>query len=342
MPDVRMLRAVLIVASAVTTACGRGLPAAATPFRPATGPVVVVANQDHGVATIVDLAEWRIVAHVDVDMDPHEGAASPDGRTVALASPSTWRGDAQKVSLIDVTSATLVRSMDLGTFRWPHGIAFLDARILAVSSRARSGVVFVDAQSGTPLASAVSPGSQPYLLHAAGATGRIYVSSPATNALAEYDLAKRTFIRELPVPGEPAGLAVSPDGRTLWISTGSNDTGGTIVVIDAQSGATRARLSVPGHARRLAFTANGARVVATDVGAHVLLVFDATDQREVGRVGLGDDAAPSGVACDPGLPTCYVATIGSGELLEVDAAALRVVRRIPVGSGADGVVLVKR
>ena len=338
MADVRTFRTIVLVATLATAACGR-LPAAPQPVRPATGPVVVVANQDHGVATIVDLAEWRLVAHVDVDMNPHEGAASPDGRAVALASPSTWMGDANKVSFVDVASASLVRQIDLGPFKWLHGIAFLDPRTLAVSSQARSGVVFVDAQSGAPTGSAEAPGSKPYLLHVAA--GRIYTSSPHTNAVAEYDLAKRTFIRDIPVPGEPAGFAVSPDGRSLWVSTGSHDKGGTVVVVDASTGTPRARLPVPGHARRLAFTGNGTRVVATDVTGNVVIIFDAANPREVGRIALEDDA-PSGVACDPVSPMCYVATIRSGQLLEVDATALRVARRIDVGTGADGVVLVKR
>jgi DNA-binding beta-propeller fold protein YncE len=62
----------------------------------------------------------------------------------------------------------------------------------------------------------------------------------------------------------------------------------------------------------------------------------------VGLIDLGDDTGPSGVACDPASPRCYVATSRSGELIEIDTAARRVSRRIEVGSGADGVVLVKR
>jgi len=335
------LRAILIGAIVATAACGRGLPPASTPFRPVSGPAVVVANQDHGVATIVDIAEWRLVAHVDVDMNPHEGAASPDGRTVALASPSTRMGNANKVSLVDVGSARLLRSIDLGSFRWPHGIAFLDARMLVVSSQTRSGIVFVETDLGAPIVPVEAPGSKPYLLHVAHASGRIYTSSPQTNTMAEYDLAKRTFVRDIRVPGEPAGFAVSPNGHTLWISTGSHDKEGTIVVLDARSGETRARLPVPGHARRLAFTRGGTHVIATDVTGNVVLVFDAANPRETGRINV-PAGAPSGVACDAVSPMCYVATIGSGELIEIDTAALRVVRRIAVGSGADGVVFVKR
>jgi DNA-binding beta-propeller fold protein YncE len=318
------------------------LPAVPTPVRPSTGPVVVVANQDHGVATIVDLTEWRLVAHVDVGINPHEGAVSPDGRIVALTSPTTWMGDAKKVALLEVAAAKLVRSIDLGTFRWPHGVAFLDSRTLVVSSQARGGIVFIDTQSGALTGSAEAPGSQPYLLHLAPATGRVYTSSAHTNAISEFDLAKRSFLRDIHVPGQPAGFAVSPDGRSLWISTGAHDSPGTIVVVDAQSGVTRARLPVPGHARRLAFTGDGGRVVATDVTGRVVLIFDAANPREIGRIALGDGASPSGVACDRASPKCYVATIGNGELLEIDVAASRIIRRIEVGSGADGVVLVPR
>ena len=341
MPLVPLARPILLITAVLaTSACGRGLPGYDTPVRPASGPIVVVANQDHGVATIVDLTEWRVVTHVDVDMNPHEAALSPDGRTVALASPSTWLGDARKIALMDARSASLVRSIDLDTFRWPHGVAFLDARTLVVSSRARSGIVFLDTLSGAALGSAEAPRSEPYLLHVARSTGRIYTSSPATNTIAEYDLASRSFVRDIAVADSPAGFAVSPDGRTLWASTGTHGEGGTVVAIDAASGSVRARLPVRGHIRRFTFTGDGTRVLATDVIDNTVLVFDAQKLHETGRMPLGEEIAPSGVTCDPVESRCYVSASHSGELIEIEVAALKVVRRLYVGPGADGVVLI--
>jgi DNA-binding beta-propeller fold protein YncE len=328
----------LFAAGLTLGGCSASLPSA--DGRPVGLDVVVVANQEHGVATLVDLSDWRVAAHVDVLMDPHEAAASPDGRLVALASPSTWMGDANRISLLDVGSARLERTLDLGSFRWPHGLAFVDARTLVVSSRAQGGIAFVDIESGRVLGSAHAPGSTPYLLQLAASTGRIYTSSPDNNTLAEFDLKRRAFVRQYELP-EPAGFAVSPDGRTLWISTGSGDGDGKVVVIDAQTGGVRNEFPLPGRGRRIAF-AGADRVLVTDVLDGSVRVFDAESLRDIGRIAWGEDTAPSGISCDAAARRCYVATLRSGELVEIDVNGMRVLRRLQVGVGADGVVFARR
>jgi hypothetical protein len=97
-----------IAVAGATTVCGRA-PAA---VQPAVGPVVVVANQRKGVATLIEVGSGRVVAQIDAGMKPHEVAASPDGRLVALAAPSWLFGDAREIAILEVATATRIRQFN--------------------------------------------------------------------------------------------------------------------------------------------------------------------------------------------------------------------------------------
>jgi DNA-binding beta-propeller fold protein YncE len=302
--------------------------------------VLVVANQQQGRATMIELNTGRLVAHVDAGMDPHEAAASPDGRTVALVSPSTWRGDARKVALLDVETATLIRTIDLGWHRWPHGVAFQDDGTVLVASGAGASVLFIDPADGAVLDAADNGGARPYLLHRSPSTGRIYTSSPGSNVITELDARTRRLRRVLRVPDEPAGFAVQPDGRALWIATWTESSGGSIAILDVATGRVERWLSAFHHPRRIAFSGDGTRVLISDWN-HVV-VYDAATRTPIGRVHLADDGVASGVVCAPDGPLCYVSLLRAGLVSEIDLQRMEVVRRFDVGEGADGLSYVAR
>ena len=323
--------AMVLVSWLAVGACGRSAASLQAP----SGPVIVVANQDRGVATFIDLTSGRVLGDIDVGIDPHEAAVSPDGRTVAFASPSTFFGSANKVVLLDAATATLSRTIDLGEFRWPHGIAFRDARTLLVSSRDNAAVVVVDVESGEVTGAIDNGGAQPYLLHLVRSTQRGYTSNPATLALTEVDLTAGRLLRTWKIADDPAGFNVAPDGKSLWVATGNDDVPYGISVIDLPGGNVVARLSGFAQPRRLAFSPDGAKVVITD-GAD-LRVFDARSRQELARVHLGDGANASGVAFRATAALCYVALSGAGVVAEVDLDGFAVTRTFAVGAGADGI-----
>lgn len=323
------------VALATSVACGHATPMSG----PVQGPAVVVANQDRGVATIIELNTGRLVGHLDVDMDPHEAAASPDGRLVALVSPSTLFGDARWMAIVDVGTASLLRTIDLGEYRWPHGIAFLDNRTVAVSSRTRSAVVLVDTDSGR-IQAAIDAGAPPYLLQLAPATQRAYTSGGTASAITEMDLRERRLLRRFPIPDGPAGFAVSPDGSSVWAATWTETRGGAIRVLDLATGAIVAVLDDFRQPRRLAFTSDGMSALITD-GDHVRVVDPAT-RRERGRIHVGSNAGASGVTCVAGTSVCYATLSQAGALVELDVTTLTIRRRWDIGSGADGLAYVAR
>ncbi len=62
----------------------------------------------------------------------------------------------------------------------------------------------------------------------------LFVSETTANTVAELDLASGKLIRRLSIPVEPTGLALSPDGKKLFVTAGVSK--GQALVFDTQSG----------------------------------------------------------------------------------------------------------
>ncbi|HOC67241.1 MAG TPA: c-type cytochrome [Candidatus Hydrogenedentes bacterium] len=72
----------------------------------------------------------------------------------------------------------------------------------------------------------------------------LYVSEYGSNTVAVFDGASKTVARRIELPLAPEGLALSPDGKTLYIAGASSD--GALLVADVATGAVTARVPT-GH-----------------------------------------------------------------------------------------------
>src|ERR1700722_8686988 len=62
------------------------------------------------------------------------------------------------------------------------------------------------------------------------ATGRVYASNEGANTISVIDLAKDTVVATIPVGNRPRGMALSPDGKTVYVTLGRDNAVGVIDV----------------------------------------------------------------------------------------------------------------
>ncbi len=314
----------------VTSACDTQAP----PVAPPTRPFLVVANQRSGVATLIELSSGR-VSHVELGLQPHEVAVSPDARIAALTIPSEGFRSGRKVVVLDLATGGVRRTIDIGDYRNPHGLAFLSDSTALIGTLGGTSALVVDVRTGRVLRSIDGLPANPYVLKLT-ATGRAYVSSPHSSKVTEIDLAAQRVTRTIEIPDDPAGIAVSADGKELYAAVWRQNAGGGIAIFDIDKGVVVARLPAT-QPRRLAVTADGKSVVVSD--HHHLRVVDRAT-RQVRSVDIGRNAGGSGVECTPDSARCYVALSEAGEVVEVDLASARVLRRFAARKGVDGLAYV--
>src|SRR5687768_2880708 len=84
---------------------------------------LVVTNKSPSTATIIDVASGRTLATIATGNGPHEIALSSDGRFAVVTDYSGQPG--RTLTVIDVLAMRVMRTIDLGNYTSPHGIAFL-------------------------------------------------------------------------------------------------------------------------------------------------------------------------------------------------------------------------
>src|SRR5688572_6097744 len=142
--------AVRVALTIVAVAAGCDLQA--VPASPPTGPFIVVANQRRAVATLVEIGSGR-VSDVSLGAKPHEVAISPDARTAVLTIPSRGFLGGRKIVVLDLTRTSAVRTIDIGDYREPHGVAFVSDSVVLVGTLGGTSAVYVDVHTGKQLRS---------------------------------------------------------------------------------------------------------------------------------------------------------------------------------------------
>jgi YVTN family beta-propeller protein len=181
---------------------------------PAASPsgTLLIGNKGENSLSFVDLATGRELGRAPTGPMPHEIAVSRDGRQAAVVA----YGGAT-IDIFDIAARARVRTIDLSPNAGPHGIAWLaDGRILATTERSRS-LAIVDTGRGDAVG-AILTGQEGTHMVAVAPDGRTaYTANMNSGTISILDLAAGTKLRDISVGGTPEGIALSPDGRTLWV-----------------------------------------------------------------------------------------------------------------------------
>src|ERR1700690_753170 len=114
----------LQITLAILTAC-LGLAVLQGQSAPSTV-LLVLSKGDHTVA-IVDPATLKVLARMPSGPDPHEVAASTDGK---FAYVSNYGGGAfNTITVFDLAAHKTLAPIDLGPLRGPHGLVFVGGKL---------------------------------------------------------------------------------------------------------------------------------------------------------------------------------------------------------------------
>jgi YVTN family beta-propeller protein len=293
---------------------------------------VLVANQQSASATIIDLAT-RAETTIDVGVGPHEAAISPDGRWGVVTIYGT-QTPGNTLAVIDLAARKVVRTIDLGEYRRPHGATFLpgSTTTVAVTSEASQNVVVVDINAGKILSAIPTrhPGS-----HMVGITAHgkhAFTSNVPWGGITEVDLEGRSFARDLTVAPQTEGVAVTPDGAAVWV--GSNSTG-TVSVVDTKTWKVAETLSGFGMPYRIGVSPNGVLAVICDPQQNAIHIADVASRKIVGSV--GSLPSPRGVFIAPDNRTAFVTFGADNSVGVIDLVDRSLKTKFPVGTSPDGV-----
>lgn len=293
---------------------------------------VLVANQQSASATIIDVAT-RSATTIPVGTGPHEAAISPDGRWGVVTIYGTQQPGNQ-LAVIDLEAKTVARTIDLGAFRRPHGAQFIagSSTQVAITSEASQRVVLADIAAGTVLADIPTNSGGSHMLGITSDGKRLFTANISTGSVSEIDVARRAFVRQLPVSTMTEGIGVRPDGSEVWL--GSNDKA-TVSIVDTKSWQVVKTLTGFTFPYRIGFSPDGKWAVVCDAQGNKIHIADVVSRTIVGTVdNLG---SPRGVRIAADNRTAYVTINAESAVAAIDLVDRVVKFKVPVGVSPDGV-----
>jgi YVTN family beta-propeller protein len=185
--------------------------------------------------SVIDLATNAVIGTIDIGRDSTAVAITPDGRRAYLTSTGT-----AAVSVIDTATNTLVETIEVAP--GPVGIAVTnDGNRVYVASNLGGTTSVVDTATNTVIATVKT--AQPNLVIITPDGTRAYVTNNATGngTVSVLKTATNTLIATVKVGVNAQSLAITPDGRDVYVACFSSQ---TVSVIDTATNKVTATIGV--------------------------------------------------------------------------------------------------
>ncbi len=322
--------------------------AAQEPGPPHPGRLVVL-NKAEATASLIDLASGEIVATMDTGDGPHEVSVHPDGRWAVAADYGGQQAGAT-LSVLDLERGERDRVIELGEPIRPHGLAFEpDGRHLWVTAETVQQLWRVDLEKGEVVLRATT-GQRASHMVARAPSGRLFVANIGSNNVTPVD-PDGTVLDPIATGGGAEGVAVSADGRQLWVTNRAAD---TVSVLNPDTLKPLKEIACASFPIRVEITPDSRLALVSCARSGEVAVYRTGDFELLGRIKIeraaadegedrlfgdqfGASPVPIGITIAADSRRAWVANAGADVIAELDLAELKVVRFLTAGKEPDGI-----
>ncbi|HEX6051253.1 MAG TPA: YncE family protein [Gemmatimonadaceae bacterium] len=305
---------------------------------PGLSGTLVVTNKGPSTATIIDVASGRTLATLPTGSGPHEVVLSGDGRWAVVTDYGAQQ-HGHTLTVIDVPALRIARTIDLGQYTRPHGIAFLPGdSLVVVTSETTGNIVTVSIPQGTVRRAIPTQARGSHMVAVTGSGDLAYTGNIGSNTVTEFDLRTGQSTRSWSVPEQPEAINVTPDGREVWV--GSNATG-RVSVVEVANGQVTTAAEGFGWPYRIHYAPDGRTVLLPDLRNEQLRFLDRASRRELGRIAF-PGGAPQGIVITPDGRHAFQSLSREARVAIVDVASRSVIGHLAAGGTPDGVAYTRR
>lgn len=240
---------------------------------------------------VVDLAELKLLRVIPGGRDPELFDVTSDGKHLWVSNE-----DNAEASLIDVDAGTIVKHVPVG--KEPEGVGIHPAgKVVYVTNEADGTVSVLDTESGQQVAQIATCGRPRSVIFTSDGA-RAFIACETSHALTLVDAHGHTKTGELDIPGgdmiRPMGMALSPDGHTLYVTSGR---GKTVHVIDITDATPKIKSTITDVGARpwgIGITHSGAKLYTANGQAGDVSVIDTAAGTVSRHIAVG--GSPWGIA----------------------------------------------
>jgi len=262
----------------------------------------VTVESDHTLR-IIDTATQQTVGTVKVSGRPNQVAVTPDGRYVAVPIR-----DGDKVDIVDVMRQQVVKSLPITE---PHNALNTGSnRYFFVSSMGSHEINVIDLEK-MDYSTVVPVGGRPrpYAVSADGKT--MFVAVANLHGFMVVDVPDKKILQKVEMPAEHPtphplqyetadtrthGLALTPDGNELWVSSLLDD---CVYVYDVKAEKIVGKVPTGTGPNWLAFTPDGKILSVSNADSDDVSIINVTSRSEIKRIKVGKVPKRLAIALTP-------------------------------------------
>jgi len=155
--------------------------------KPNSGTLLVLNKSDNTVS-LIDLKTKATVATIPTGVGPHEAAVSPNGKLAVIANYGAQTHPGNTLTVIDIPGKKMVRTIDLGEYRRPHGLAWLKGDQIAVTAEANKALLIVDVAAGKVLQAITTDQNVSHMVVISPKHSRAFVANIGSGSVTVIDL----------------------------------------------------------------------------------------------------------------------------------------------------------
>ena len=327
---------------------------------PVSGPRaedLYIPNQGSDTLTIVNARNLADQVTRPVGSQPHEAAATLDGRYVFISnrlSNSLSVFDTTTRSEIDTDGNAANGLTRIAVGSLPHGLAVTpDNRSLLVTHDGSDDLWILDVQTFQTVAIVPQAGNGPHMVAVHPGGQEAWLGNVDGGDVSIVDLQKAltdpAHAVVCAVPGGSGaacriatgsgteGLAFTRDGRTAYVAGGDSD---TVSVVDVRTRGVVRTLPSAGGPRRVYVRPDGDRAYVSQLFGTEVQAIDTATGLLVPSEAISGMSNGLGMDCDAGQSRLFVGRFFSSVAMAVHLPDTSVRDTIPVGSSPDGVLVV--
>ena len=283
--------------------------------------LLALSKQDHTLA-IVDPVSLKVLAKIPVGNDPHEVIASADGKTAYV---SNYGGGAyDTLAVIDLVNQKALPAIDLGPLRGPHGLDFAGGKVWFTAEAAKAIGSYDPATQKIDWILGTGQ-NRTHMILVDHDLKRIFTTNVSSGTVSIIE--KSAPRPPGPAPGAPAGASGQPGPSGPRGSFGAPGGDWNETVVRVGDGSEGFDASPNGKELWVA-NAHDGTISIIDIAGKAVTETLAANVQGANRLKFTPDGN-----------RVLVSSLSGPDLVVLDAATRKEIKRIKLGRGAAGIVM---
>lgn len=299
--------------------------------------VVLIDKVGHHIR-FYDPKTWTEISNIDVAVNPHDIAVSPDHKTawVPIYGAGIYGRNPNPehtIAIIDLTTRMQTGTIDVSPYVAPHGIQIDSAGTLYVTCDASRKLLIINPKTKKIEDAIDTEGTSHWIAVLPDASKAYAVNKNDRPFITVIDLKARKIAGHISVPNGTEGVSASPDGKRI---VALDYTDPVLHVIDTATDKIIDNITLDQNQRaasRVRYSPNGEYIV-TDNNSQILNIIRTSDlhgRQSVVPIGK----APMGMGFAPDNRTMLVGNHGDGSVSVIDMKDGKELKRFQAGAGIE-------